>query len=197
MKVRALDINGDWTFGKGKSNYLSGTLAVAQIVQTRLYMIQGDCFWDPDGWVDWFRLLGTNQRKGLLYSIRAVIMNSPGVDRLNDLGIQVDRNRRSTLNYDLTTVYGTPLFGQVFQAPTQPYTGVSKFVSNLTFTGQALMDVDTSLYIRDATRAVWQLYEVTNGYTPVVGAVQALSATSVRVNLAPGATGVFRLVGVA
>lgn len=197
MKVRALDINGDWTFGKGKSNYLGGTLAVAQVVQTRLYMIQGDCFWDPDGWVDWFRLLGSNQRAGLLYSIRAVILGSPGVDRLNDLGMQVDRNRRATLNYDLTTIYGTPLFGQVFRAPTQPYTGVSKFVSNLTFTGQALMDVDTSLYIRDATRAVWQLYEVTNGYTPVVGAVQALSATRVRVNLAPGATGVFRLVGVA
>lgn len=47
MIVRALDINGDWTFGQGKGNYLTNQAAIAQNVQTRLLSFLGDCFFDP------------------------------------------------------------------------------------------------------------------------------------------------------
>lgn len=197
MIIRGLDTNGDWTFGRGRANYQSATGAVALHLQTRLYMVQGDCFFDADGWIDWFNLLGSRERAGLVYAVRSIILNTDGVARLNSVDVSLDPNRRATLAYDVTSIYNTPIYGQVFQVPAAPYTGISKFVRDVEFAGEAQRDVDVSLYIGDAMKAVWMLYEVANGYTPVIGAVQPLSRTTVRINMAPAATGVFRLVGVA
>ncbi len=36
MRVRALDVNGDFTYGKGQNDYLTGNAAVGQSIKTRL-----------------------------------------------------------------------------------------------------------------------------------------------------------------
>ena len=42
MKVRAIDINNDWTFGRGLQDYKLNDRAVAQNVKTRLQSFGGN-----------------------------------------------------------------------------------------------------------------------------------------------------------
>ena len=44
MIVRALDKDGDWTFGQGLSNYLVNIDALAQVIQTRIKSYLANCF---------------------------------------------------------------------------------------------------------------------------------------------------------
>lgn len=42
---RALDVNGDYSFGKGKQDFLSDAAAVAQAVRTNLLLLKGE-WWE-------------------------------------------------------------------------------------------------------------------------------------------------------
>jgi hypothetical protein len=54
MRVRALDANGDMTFGQSQSNFLvNSSAAVKQIVQTRLLLFLGEWFLDTTDGTDW------------------------------------------------------------------------------------------------------------------------------------------------
>lgn len=196
MMFRALDSNLDWTFGRGKANYLRDALAVAEHARTRLGMLEGDCFFDATGWIDWLNLLGSREQAALLFSVRSILMNTQGVDTVEDLGSVVDANRALSVIYALTTVYGTPLFAQRFEASDTVFSGISKSVNDILFTGETTHDVDVSSGLPDARRAIWLVYDVDNGYLPVLGAAQPISATVVRITIVPGPTGTFRLVGI-
>ena len=59
IKYRSLDVNGDYVFGKNAQSYLSGTLAVAQAIQTRLKLLQGEWWEDTsDGFPLFQNILG-------------------------------------------------------------------------------------------------------------------------------------------
>lgn len=45
MKYRILDVNGDYSFGKGQQNITYGTFAVAQAIKTRLLLLKGE-WWE-------------------------------------------------------------------------------------------------------------------------------------------------------
>ncbi len=103
MIVRALDVNGDWTFGQGRNNYLSGVAALSQSIKTRLSSFLGDCFFDTAAGIDWFNLLGTKQILQLRLAIATTILNTENVAGIIELNVNLDNNRLLTVQYIVTT----------------------------------------------------------------------------------------------
>lgn len=106
MIIRALDGNGDWTYGKGRNNYYSGNSAVAENIQTRLASFLGDCFFDTAAGIDWFNLLGGKDQLALNLAISAVILNTPNVTGILQLSVNLSRGTRAvTIQYNVQTTY--------------------------------------------------------------------------------------------
>lgn len=109
MKVSRLDSDGDWTFGRGRANYISKSEAVRQNVATRLKSFKNDWFLDIDQGIDWINLLG---RKGtedqILREVERVTLETDGVMRVENIEIISDNtSRTATINYKITTIYDT------------------------------------------------------------------------------------------
>jgi hypothetical protein len=105
MIVRALDDQGDWTFGRGKNDYLSQNDAVAQDIQTRLNSYLGDCFFDLNAGVDWFNLLGSKNIVGLNLALKTVILNTENVLGITELSLEIDSKRELTVTYEVQTSF--------------------------------------------------------------------------------------------
>jgi hypothetical protein len=69
-RVRQIDDDGDWLFGKGQNDYVRANTSVVQNINTRLGSFLGDCFFDLGAGIDWFNLLGTKDQVALNLSIR-------------------------------------------------------------------------------------------------------------------------------
>lgn len=106
MKIRALDGNGDWTFGKGRNNYFLDKDALSQLVVCRIKEIVNDCFWNTTAGVDWFNLLGSKNPTALLLAINAVILSTPGIIAIENTEFIEIVDREFTIRYKLQTVYG-------------------------------------------------------------------------------------------
>ena len=60
MKYRRLDINGDYTLGRNRQNFLTDVDAVAQAIKTRLLLLYGEWWEDlTDGLPLWQRMIGS------------------------------------------------------------------------------------------------------------------------------------------
>lgn len=106
MIVRALDENNDWTFGKGRNNYMRDQDAIAQNIKTRLQSFLGNCFFDLPAGVDWFNLLGSKNQLGLELNVRTVILNTPFVTSIVKLEIVTNPVTRAiTMTYTVETAY--------------------------------------------------------------------------------------------
>lgn len=108
MRVRALDIVGDWTFGKGVNDYLFKNDAIGQNIKTRLSSFLGDCFFDIQAGIDWFNLLGSRGAKNQLaleLAISSTILNTENVSKLVELSVNVNDNRKMIVSYEVNTVY--------------------------------------------------------------------------------------------
>lgn len=105
MIVRALDALNDWTFGRGRNNYLQRNAAIGQSAQTRLSSFLGDCFFEIAAGIDWFNLLGSKQRALLRLNIESVLLNTDGVTGIINLNIDEDLTRKISFQYELNTVY--------------------------------------------------------------------------------------------
>lgn len=112
MIVRALDSNGDWTFGKSLNDYLSGNKAIKQNIKTRILSFLGDCFFEMTAGIDWFNLLGSKNVLGLNLSINSVILNTQGVTGILQLNTTLI-NRVFNVSYKVQTIYS--LTGDTFQ----------------------------------------------------------------------------------
>lgn len=107
MIIRALDTSGDWTFGKGKSNYKKDLPALKQNIKTRLFEWKGDCFFDSDSGVDWNSRLGKrSQINPLIEEVRTVILKTDGVTQVINIDYDLNSERNLTLNYSIKTVFG-------------------------------------------------------------------------------------------
>jgi len=105
MIVRALDNQNDWTFGKSKNNYLSGSAAVQQNIKTRLLEFIGDCFFNIQAGVDWFNFLGGSKNQlALNLNISSVILNTAFVTSIKQLSISLV-NRNFSVSYQVTDAY--------------------------------------------------------------------------------------------
>lgn len=106
MRVRALDSNNDWTFGRGQNDYLQRNRAIGQNIQTRLASFLGDCYFDTRAGIDWFNLLGGKDLIALNLAINAVILNTEGVSSIIEISIDLDRStRKVVIVYSVTTIY--------------------------------------------------------------------------------------------
>lgn len=107
MIVRALDVNYDWTFGKGKNDYLQARRAVQQNIRTRLLSFLGDCFFNIEAGIDWFNLLGSKNQIALNLAVSTVLLNTDGVTSILQLELDLDRRTRDlTISYAVTIVAG-------------------------------------------------------------------------------------------
>ena len=106
MKVRAIDSVGDWSFGKGKSDYKKDIDAVAQMLKTRLQSFLGDCFFDLSEGVDWFNLNGNKDIDELKIRISTVILNTENVIKATEIFVTLGSNRNFLIKYEVETIYG-------------------------------------------------------------------------------------------
>lgn len=107
MRVRQVDSSHDFTFGKGKNNYLTATRAIVQNIDTRLLSFLGNCFFDLGAGIDWFNLLGSKNEIALNLAVSAVILNTQNVTGLLQLSISLGATRVLTIRYQVQTTYST------------------------------------------------------------------------------------------
>jgi len=106
MKVRAIDENNDWTFGRGLQDYKQDDKAISQNTKTRLLSFYGDCFFDLTAGIDWFNLLSRGTENLLTLAIKQSIINTEGVVGINNADVNFDRmSRHITLKYDIKTTF--------------------------------------------------------------------------------------------
>lgn len=108
MIVRANDGTGDWTFGNGQSNYLSGNAAVIQDIRTRLSSFVGNCFFDMGAGINWLTFLGAKGSENTLQlslALAAVIINTPNVLGLLQLSFNLSPQRVFSITYQVQTSY--------------------------------------------------------------------------------------------
>jgi|SRR5579872_1598990 len=95
--VRALDKNGDPLRGNGLANFVSDSDAIAQIISTRLQLLQGEWFENTaDGTPLFQQLLGhpiTSEAVALI--LRTRILGTPYVTEISNISVQYGRARRT------------------------------------------------------------------------------------------------------
>jgi len=114
MRVRAIDADGDWLFGKGVNDYKSGLDAIAQNIQTRLQSFLGDCFFEQTAGIDWFNLLGNKNQLALNLAVSAVILNTENVTGIISLSMSLSSTRELVLQYEVSTSLGTVEVEKIF-----------------------------------------------------------------------------------
>lgn len=103
-KVRAIDENNDWTFGKGLNCYKSGNDAIAQNIKTRLQEWKGNCFFNNNAGIDWLNRLEKNQVEFLKQDTKNIILQTDGVVALNQISFSFV-NRNFSISYQVQTIY--------------------------------------------------------------------------------------------
>ena len=110
--VRALDTQGDWTYGKGRNDYKSDIDAVAQNIQTRLASFLNDCFFSLNSGIDWFNLIGSKNQTALNLAISAMILNTDFVTGILQLSVTLNSARNFRVVYNVQTTYSVSLVGE-------------------------------------------------------------------------------------
>ena len=100
ISVRRLDENWDYTFGKGKDNYLTGVDAVAQAVKTKLLLFLTEWWEDQnDGLPLWQKILGVpgagNNKKNVDRLIQARILEVPYVTNVYNISSSYNASTRA------------------------------------------------------------------------------------------------------
>ena len=113
ISVRRLDLNGDVVRGTGQSAFLTDIDAVAQIIGTRLKLLQGE-WWESlaDGTPVFQQMLGrsasTRAQQGVAYILQQRILGTPYVTSISNVGYAFDRPSRA-FGYacNVQTAFGT------------------------------------------------------------------------------------------
>ncbi|MBP2156854.1 hypothetical protein [Erwinia rhapontici] len=96
MIVSALDKDNDWTLGRGRQNYITGGIAIAQKVKTRVRSFSNDNPLNMDDNIDWLYLLSEkNTEQETLREIERVVLATDGVMRIIELSMTVNKNTRN------------------------------------------------------------------------------------------------------
>lgn len=149
MKVRALDFNNDWTFGKGRNNYIVDNQALRQNIQTRLSSFLADCFFALDEGIDWFGLNGSKREQELRLQISATILNTEGVISLKELRFTRGAQRVATFNYSVETIYGPITDTSRTQVGPVPDPGGGGSMGNFKYGNQGIINNSSDVAITD------------------------------------------------
>lgn len=116
MRYRALDSNGDSTFGSGQTRFLvDSPEAVAQAVKTRLLLIQGEWFLDKTEGVPYAtQILGTGTQATRDVAVQNAILKTEGVKGISAYSSSVNADtRRFSVTATIDTIYGSTSITQV------------------------------------------------------------------------------------
>jgi len=109
MIYRKLDSRGDYTFGQQSGNFwVNQPEAVAQAIQTRLGLVQGEWFLDPTVGVPYdTKILGMDRMASYDQAIQGAILDTQGVNEIVDYvsGVNTE-TRRAFVACTVDTVYG-------------------------------------------------------------------------------------------
>lgn len=111
MKVRRLDNNWDFCFGRGAQNYITGADAVAQAVKQRLLLLYSEWWEDlEDGLPLWEQILGSSgsdeNRQAVDIIIRDRISGTEGVQSVIEFASTYER-RNYKFSATIETIYGS------------------------------------------------------------------------------------------
>lgn len=108
MRYRALDGNGDMTFGHGNANFKVNTpAAVAQAVLTRLLLDAGEWFLDIQEGLKLSHIDGFSKSTRDI-EVRNRILNTQGVDSIASYASQLNpRTRKFSVQASINTIYGS------------------------------------------------------------------------------------------
>lgn len=114
MRVRAIDDNRDWEFGKGRQSYKIDEQCIAQMIKTRILSFLGDCFFATDKGIDWFNLLdrGFQNEVRLERSIKQTILDTEGVVGINSFDL-MRNGRQLVVSYDVQTIFSASYQAQL------------------------------------------------------------------------------------
>lgn len=110
---RNLDGNGDWVFGSGTSDYVTGNQEIGLNLKTRILSFLGDCFFAANEGIDWFNLLDYRYQDRLELAVQEVVKNTPGVTAINSIDFLLGANRKLTIAYNIQTVFSSSYEGEI------------------------------------------------------------------------------------
>lgn len=116
MRYRLLSPTGDYVFGQGPNEFsVNKPQTVAQAVQTRLLLLQGEWFLDTTVGVPYStEVLGTNTRNTYDTAIRTCILDTQGVVQITDYFSSFNSATRAlTITATIDTIYGEITIQQV------------------------------------------------------------------------------------
>lgn len=110
MQYRRLDENGDYSFGRGSQDFVSGTLAVAQAIKTCLLLLEGEWWEDIQEGLPLFQnILGSSgspeSLNGVDLLIQERIARTPGVKNITNYS-RTFQDREYSVTCTVETVYG-------------------------------------------------------------------------------------------
>lgn len=107
MILSALDDDKDWTFGRGRSNYITGGRAIAQKVMCRIRSFKNDNPLNMDDNIDWLYLLSEkNTEQQILREIERVVLATDGVMQIIELSMTVNKTtRKQAIELRMQTVF--------------------------------------------------------------------------------------------
>ena len=140
MRYRQLDAAGDMTFGASQQNFLVDSPdAVAQAVQTRLRLIQGEWFLDVTEGMPWAtEVLGVRTSATYDAAIKACILGTQGVVEILSYSSSLT-GRALSVSAVIDTIYGQAAIskqGIGFPVPAPP-APAGLFFGQLDFTDPA------------------------------------------------------------
>lgn len=113
MRYRSLDANGDFVFGRGRSEFLVDTPeTVAQAVETRLRLLEGEWFLDVTAGTPYFQqILGAGTLGLYDQAIKERIIDTPGVISIDSYSSALDSSARAlTVSATISTQFGVATF---------------------------------------------------------------------------------------
>jgi len=103
MRVRRITADGDWSFGKGRADYVNSSKAIRQNVVTRLRSFTDDWFLDITNGLPWIELLGNrNTENQIIAAVEKTVLETEGVRLIERLRLVRGANR--TANIELIFV---------------------------------------------------------------------------------------------
>jgi len=108
VKVRAIDKQGDWDFGRGRQSYKTDLDAIMQLNVTHIRSWYLNCFFDLLAGIDWKNLLGQKQTSPKIRdAVRRELLKIEGVTGVLNVSLSIDEDRALKVQYTETTIYGT------------------------------------------------------------------------------------------
>lgn len=110
MRYRALDEDGDMTFGGNNKNFLKGIKAVIQAIKTRIKLLKGEWWENTETGFPLFQdILGNYDYLKIKNRIVERIQQTQGVLSVANIDIEYE-NRKLNFNCTVSTIYGDTVF---------------------------------------------------------------------------------------